>query len=92
MARPEDWAGSSFLHYLNGELGELGATGGNRIAVDSTKLGESWDLSDGESPSPRKKTPAQAELGRATLESKIDKERVGHPPSPLSIAMKGFNS
>jgi putative transposase len=64
VARPEDWAWSSFRHYLSGESGP--------VQIESQWTARKRERS-GIVPTvrvrPQQKTPAQAELGRATLQS-----------------------
>ena len=46
-------------------------SGGDRVALDGAEEGASWDLSYSErAPA---EIPAQAELGRAALESTVDR-------------------
>ena len=74
VVRPEDWAWSSFRHYLSGEPG-------------SVEIESRWTARKSKPESFRQcgrghlqKIPAQAELGRGTLRRMDRGSRPGHPP------------
>src|SRR5260370_32347947 len=81
VARPEDWAWSSFRHYLSGESGP--------VEIESQwtarKRGQA-----GIFPTvrvrPPAENPAQAKLGRATLESRRDAIGRGTRPPVTSLS------
>ncbi len=58
VARPEDWAWSSFRHYLSGEAGPVET----RVAVDGAEERASWDPPYGEGAPTRSKSPPKRSL------------------------------
>ncbi len=75
VKRPEDWAWSSFRHYLNGEVGP--------VEIEShwtARRREQLGIFPAVTCGCPQKLPAQAELGRGTLKSRNGPKRLGHTP------------
>src|SRR2546427_1852244 len=74
VARPEDWAWSSFRHYLSGDLGACG----DRIAVDRAEEGAGWNLSYGAGAATRRKSPPKRSLDGAPSRVDLHPQSIGH--------------